>query len=72
MGSHLETDFKSKFAPRGRQECEVGAKMAASFGQEGAKSAKRRLEKRSLAEKSDFETCRFSFGKRIVLGYRVG
>ena len=46
-GSHLEADFWPKFAPRGRQHGEVGAKMVASWGQEGAKSAKRRLEKRS-------------------------
>ena len=39
--------FGAKLAPRGRQDGEVGARMAASWGQEGAKSAKRRLEKRS-------------------------
>ena len=72
MGSHLETDFGSKFAPRGRQDGEDGAKMAASWGKERAKRAKRRLEKRCWNEKSDFETCRFSLEKRLFLGYRVG
>ena len=71
-GSHLEADFGPRLAPRGGQEGEVGAKMAASWGQERAKRAKRRLEKRSWNEKSDFETCRFSLEKRVFLGYRVG
>ena len=71
-GSHLEADFGLKFAPRGGQECEVGAKMAASWGQEGAKRGKRRFGKRSWNEKLDFETCRFSLEKRVFLGYRVG
>ena len=53
----MEADFGLKLAPRGGQEGEVGAKMAASWGQERAKRAKRRLEKRSCNEKSDFETC---------------
>ena len=59
MASHLEADFGPKLAPRGGQEGEVGAKMAASWGQERAKRAKRRLEKRSWNEKLDFETTRF-------------
>ena len=45
--------------------------MAASWGQEGAKRAKRRLEKRSWNEKLDFETCRFSLGICIFRGYRA-
>ena len=61
----------AKLAPRGRQESEVGAKIAASWGQERAKGA-RRLEKRFWNEKSDFETCRFSLEKRVFLAYRVG
>ena len=72
MGSHLETDFGPKLAPRGRQDGEVGAKMAASWGQERAKRAKRRLEKRSWNEKLDFETCRLSSEKCAFLGYKVG
>ena len=56
-GSHLEADFGPKLTPRGGQEGEVRAKMAASWGQERAKRAKRRLEKRSWNEKLDFETC---------------
>ncbi len=71
-GLHLGADFGLKLAPRGGQEGEVRAKMAASWGQERAKRAKRRLEKRSWNEKLDFETCRFSYGKRVFLGYRVG
>mgnify|MGYP000320453428 CR=1 FL=1 len=58
-GSHLEADFGPKLAPRGGQEGEVMAKMAASVGQERAKRAKRRLGKRSWNEKLDFETGRF-------------
>ena len=54
----MEADFGPKLTPRGGQEGEVGAKMAASWGQERAKRAKRRLEKRSWNEKLDFETCR--------------
>ena len=46
-GSHLEADFGPKLTPRGSQAGEVGAKMAASWGQEGGKRAKRRLVKRS-------------------------
>ena len=72
MGSHLETDFGHKLAPRGGQEGEVGAKIAASWGQEAAKRAKKSLEKRSCNEKSDFETSGFSLGKRVCLGYRGG
>ena len=72
VGSYLEADFGPKLAPRGRQEGEVEVKMAASWGQERAKRAKRRLEKRSWNEKLDFETCRFSLGICIFRGYRVG
>ena len=32
--------------------------MAAGWGQDGAKTAKRRLEKRSWNDNVDFETCR--------------
>ena len=46
-GLHLEADFGPKLTPRGGQEGELRAKMAASWGQERAKRAKRRLEKRS-------------------------
>ena len=67
VGSHLEADFVPKLVPRGRQEGEVEAKMAASWGQERAKRAKRRLEKRSCNEKSDFESCRFSSGNVCFL-----
>ena len=67
----MEADFKPKLAPRGGQEGEVGAKMAASWGQERAKRSKRRLEKRSWNEKSDFENCHFSLGICIFCGYRA-
>ena len=46
-GSHLEASFGAKLTPRESQYGEVGAKIAATWGQEGAKRAKRRLEKRS-------------------------
>ena len=71
-GSHLEADFGPKLTPRGGQEGEVRAKMAATWGQERAKRTKRRLEKRSWNEKLDFETCCFSLGKRRFLRYEVG
>ena len=69
--SHLEADFGPKLVPRGGQDGEVRAKMAASWGQEQAKRAKRRLEKRSWAEKSDFETCRCSLGIYVFRRYRA-
>ena len=46
-GWHMETDCRPTFVPRESQEGEHGTKIAASWGQEGAKRAKRRLEKRS-------------------------
>ena len=64
VGSHLEADFVPKLVPRGRQEGEVEAKMAASWGQERAKRAKRKREKRFWNEKLDFGACRVSFDKR--------
>ena len=67
----MEADFGPKLAPRGGQEGEVGGNMAASWGQEAGKRAKRRLEKRFWNEKLDFETCRFSWGICIFRGYRA-
>ena len=63
----MDADFRLKLSPRGGQDGEVGAKMAASWSQERAKRGKRRLEKRSWNEKLDFETCRFSLVKWYFL-----